>query len=188
MPNSRRTWRGEPCCSVPACLATLLWLLISATVDIHLLHNPSCRHTGLSDSLWTHAFHSPMLPFGNSLRQTHASHKRTSVQAHKSIGDELARIQGKVDRESIVVSTLQRSEYEVKRDVSELSRMLHTEQRQRADDASAFQRQLAAVREQAEEQIRCVACLCLTLAGRCTLWGVLRYGVIGIMSDTHHVM
>lgn len=83
-----------------------------------------------------------------------------SVQAHKSIGDELARIQGQVDRESIVVSTLQRSEYEVKRDVSELSSMLQAEQRQRADDASAFQRQLATVREKAEEQIRCVACLC----------------------------
>ena len=52
------------------------------------------------------------------------------------------------------MSTLQRSEYEVKRDVSELSNMLQAEQRQRADDASAFQRQIATVRESAEEQIR----------------------------------
>lgn len=83
------------------------------------------------------------------------------LQAHKAIGDELARLQNKVDRESVVVSTLQRSEYEVKRDVLELSSNLQAEQRQRADDSSAFQRQIAIVRESAEQQIRYAASRCL---------------------------
>ena len=77
------------------------------------------------------------------------------MQAHKAIADELAMLQGKVDRESVVLSTLQRSEYEVKRDMSELSSMLQAEQRQRSDEAAIFQRQIGTVREQAEAQIRC---------------------------------
>eukprot|EP00892_Ulva_mutabilis_P012467 jgi/Ulvmu1/9593/UM054_0023.1 len=88
------------------------------------------------------------------LQASVASGKVSLEQAHRAIADELTMLAGKVDREAVAVGTLQRSEYEVKRDVSELASMLQTEQRQRADEAAAFNRQIGAVREQAEAQIR----------------------------------